>query len=156
MTIIVYRDGVMAADSGGFIGDICVSKSEIKIRRTNNGDLVGASGASGDTEKFFNWVNDGYVGEPGIKNSFGAIVASRDGKIVRYGHDNGEWYSQDQTYLGWAAAGAHAEFVLALIFLGLSAQDIVAHACEHCAWAAGSVQTMELALDAKPDTERAR
>ena len=58
MTIICYRDGVMAADSASFSGDI-VSAHVRKITRSPTGALIGVSGDTKDVMAFLRWAEQG-------------------------------------------------------------------------------------------------
>ena len=62
MTIIVYRDGKIAADSGVSNGDNTFA-SMTKIARNNAGDLVGAGGDAGFAYQFLEWFKDGENGK---------------------------------------------------------------------------------------------
>ena len=140
MTVIIYRDGIMAADSGGFIGDVCVSRQEKKIFRAQCGALIGCTGSTDEIDSFVAMFDRGEsLSDFKSRDGFGACIVYRSGQILRCGVSDDKFWQHDQTYLGWAAVGAHPEFVLALILTGKSAVEVVEAACEHCAWVSGPV-----------------
>lgn len=44
MTVIVYRDGIMAADTAGWFGDIAAATAQRKVKRLPDGSLTAAAG----------------------------------------------------------------------------------------------------------------
>lgn len=62
MTTIAYKDGVMAADSGCWHGDV-VTNGSVKIAHGKSGRLYGLSGAAAECSGFVRWVNEGEVGD---------------------------------------------------------------------------------------------
>lgn len=152
MTVIVYRDGVLAADSGGFVGDILVSLSENKVRR--HGDYLAAcAGKISKIEAFHNWLRIATPiwGSPltvneicGLQSDvtddpeqFGAIVVEPNGNAIRFDHTGRGYPAQ----YPWLVEGCHAEFLQALLIAGYDAEAAVAVAIKHCAWATGAVQS---------------
>lgn len=63
MTTIVYRDGVLAADTGMCIGGVRVGFI-CKIARSKAGDLAGAAGAATYNAAFLKWFVAGEQGDP--------------------------------------------------------------------------------------------
>lgn len=61
MTVIVFRDGVMASDSGAFSGDR-VWPWLRKIARGPDGVLFGVTGSAAVAGGFLDWVDGGYQG----------------------------------------------------------------------------------------------
>lgn len=61
MTVIAYRDGIIAADTGIISGENTFSFMT-KIARNAAGDLVGVSGDAGTAYKFLEWFKAGEVG----------------------------------------------------------------------------------------------
>jgi len=89
MTTIVYRDGVMAADTAVFDRGVYVGQA-IKIFRSVNGTLGGVAGCFGDSSAFGVWFKNGFDEEtPDFKD------ADSEGLIV---HKNGdaEWVGKDK------------------------------------------------------------
>lgn len=87
MTTIVYRDGVMAADTAIFDRD-CYCGEMIKIFRSPDGSLGGVAGCAGDLAIFRDWFIQTYegVGVPHFKDedSEGLIIRP-DGSVLWVG-----------------------------------------------------------------------
>jgi hypothetical protein len=147
VTVIAYRAGIMAADTGGWYGDICACLGQRKVRRTGAGGLAGCCGHDPQCEQFYTWVaaadwapqrNKPFEAEQ--EGDFGAIVVQRDGKIVHLDHKL-RHYSDS---LGWAVEGCHQEFMIALMLAGKTAIEAVELAIKHCSHAAGEVFWLQL------------
>ena len=89
MTTIAYKDGVMAADSGSWIGDL-VANGVVKVARGADGSLYGVTGYAGPCSGFIRWVNGGEKGampepqETDIKDNastFIVLIARPDGEV---------------------------------------------------------------------------
>lgn len=146
MSVIVFSGGVMAADTGGYRGDFIVSRTVKKIARTSSGCLVGACGSWRVVDEFKKWAEAGFpVGngpQPVEKSEeFGGIVAFPDGTVLSYNH---QMLAEDCSGESYVFEGVGDEFCLALSTLGWSPERIVAHAIEHCVWAAGEVLVLRL------------
>lgn len=63
MTVIAYRDGVLAADTLATAGDSKIG-SAIKIARNSNGDLAGAAGLASYNHAFLKWFTGLESGQP--------------------------------------------------------------------------------------------
>ena len=146
VTIIVYKEGVMAADTGAFRGPFLTSTFVHKVRRTPMGALIGCSGEAQNITKFHDWAMEGFPELPrpemtGDDTSFGAIVVEASGRILEIDRD---LTITDCTFEGFAHEGEGFEFAFALHTLGLSAEQIIAHSIKHCVWAAGEVFSRSL------------
>jgi len=64
MTIICYRDGVMAADTASFISrhEARIPGNTTKIYRLSDGSLFGGAGKSLDIQKVRDWIENGRHG----------------------------------------------------------------------------------------------
>ena len=87
MTVIAYRDGVMAGDTAtGWGGDLRTFR-DTKVYRFQVGEtilLVGASGDPPSAQKFVNWIREGMTRpwpEMNKGEDFAALVAHDDGRI---------------------------------------------------------------------------
>lgn len=141
MTIICYRDGIMAADSAQWIDNVCVGHTK-KIIRASFGDLVACAGLTPDCYLFREWALDGFRAEskPGPSEDFGALVIKTDGGIWRYDHRMVCY----QVHLPYAIEGMHGEFVLGALAQGATAVEAVALAIKNCAYAKGEIQVERL------------
>lgn len=124
MTVIAYRDGVMAADTlatqGGQRIGYCT-----KIVRNGRGDLAGAAGNSTYADAFSSWFAKGEKGK-GPEADAGSDYCDR-GLIVRA---NGaiEFYEKDGRFsiiAPYVAMGSGRSEALAAMFNGASAEQAV-------------------------------
>jgi hypothetical protein len=145
MSVLVYKDGVFAADTAGFQGTFRTQLDMKKIIRAPSGALIGAAGQLRYVQQFLAWDEgrgDGPAPEPtDDENRLGGIVVRPDGTIHEYDND---MTVVDATFAGWAHEGDGFEFCLALHTLGWSAEEIVAHAIKYCVWAGGEVYSLRL------------
>lgn len=145
MSVLVFKDGVFAADTAGFSGSFQVSRKCEKIIRASSGALIGGSGRFDYVRIFQEWDEGRGDGPPppapSKPKSFGGIVIRPDASIVYYNH---EMIPFDMTHDGWAHEGEGFEFCFALHTLGWSAEEIVAHAIKYCVWAGGEVYSLRL------------
>lgn len=70
MTIVVFRDGVMAADSGAWAGDASYAPVR-KVGCAASGNLYGCAGSAGAVSKFLAWVDGGEIGDMPLPVSLG-------------------------------------------------------------------------------------
>lgn len=121
MTTVVYRDGVLAADSLVTMGGALKVHGEYrKIRRI--GDfLVGASGGVADCEKFIQWLTSNGDADP-PKGEYHALVVSPKGHVreIEGGHALPR-PRKAQFY----AIGSGAPFALAAMYAGADAVTAV-------------------------------
>lgn len=151
VTVLIYRDGTMAADTATFRGDFITSTTARKIIRTPRGALVGCAGELTCIDRFNAWAMTDF--DPNLKpdpfprtekdegRDFGAIVAFPDGRVLEY-HDDLE--PGDVSGEPWVIEGCAQEFIHALATLGWDAKRIIAHVIEHCVWAGGEVYALTL------------
>lgn len=125
MTIICYRDGVMASDSqlsdcGVYVGDVK------KIARASDGTLAGCSGDRSNAYRFLQWVDAGMPDEFEVKPGNSGLVALlvKPDLTVWRAVDSGGFFPVDakfhaegvgrHTAMGAMAAGATAEEAVAI------------------------------------------
>jgi len=126
MTVIVYRDGILAADTGVWWDTIVVAQHD-KIK--TSGDWMWAcAGSSEVIQAFDNWVLDGMPADsiPQKKGdgNFGAMMISRGGKKWLFG-DNISGYDVTNQIPDWQVEGSHHETARTLLELGYSAVEAV-------------------------------
>lgn len=117
MTIVIYRDGVMAADSQVGLDGTAVGTYK-KVIKTKDGWLAGASGEISAMEEFFNWVRDGRQKDnPPIPGMSGMMVSPKgevfqvDENLIPYKMES-EFYICGSGYavaIGALAMGASPE-----------------------------------------------
>jgi hypothetical protein len=126
MTIIAYRDGILAADGLTETDGLIVPGPPKIVRR---GDAwVASSGALGDCAAFERWVADGRPDDeaPELDDGFEALVAERGGRV--------RWYDKrcapvDVTALPWAALGSGHQVAAVVLAQGGSAVEACRLAC---------------------------
>lgn len=87
MSIIVYRDGVIASDSGVFQDELFCGITT-KIAKSPKGKLGGMCGSVSDLQKFVSWVKSDCKGEPSITSSGSeGILIKPNGEVSVYSVD---------------------------------------------------------------------
>ncbi|WP_426314533.1 hypothetical protein ACN9MF_28345 [Methylobacterium fujisawaense] len=145
MTTIAYRDGVMAADSGSWMGDACHRWAR-KLARGPDGTLYGTAGHAAECEAFLAWVRAGCAGsaprareeDDGRGSSFVVLVAPPEGG-VRIRTARGDEVYPEAAYF---AVGAGKEVCFGALFMGATAEQALHAAMEHGCSAIGSVCTI--------------
>lgn len=151
MTVIVYRDGVIAADSGSWSGDATHRWSR-KIARAPDGTLYGCAGSAAMTERFLQWAESGEGPMPEIQPGKDGDGASRlialkitpDG-VVSLLSAEGEGVMPGARYM---AIGGGSTVAFGALFMGASAEQAVLASIEHSGAALGPVKTVSR-LDAQ-------
>ena len=125
MTVIAYKHGVLACDSGVFNGDY-VFKTREKLIRFGDGSYFAASGRWSVILAVAGWLNGGgEKPEAEKEGEFGALWLRPDG-LYRMDHDFRS-YLDDAPF---AAEGAHSEFVCGALAAGAGAAEAVELACK--------------------------
>jgi hypothetical protein len=141
MTVVVYRDGVMAADTADWIGNIAYTFDIEKVVRLPDGSLMGASGDSGDIQAFHKWATNGFPEQQGkAEDVFSAMIVRPDGTIWSYD----KTWRPERVFGDWYGCGAHVEFINGLMVAGIDAIGAVELAIKHCAFAAGRIYFLML------------
>lgn len=132
----------MAADTGGFMGDILFSTTERKISRTSAGHLVGCAGSLPDTIRFHAWAEEGFLPEtrPEDFGDFGALVVDKTGAITKY---DGRCRPYP-CYGPFGIEGCAEEFLMGALASGCTAKEAIVLAIKCVVWAAGDVQVEKL------------
>lgn len=125
MTVIVYRDGVMAADS--LVTDSwCRLGTTVKIVRSPSGLLAGACGESEDCHSFLEWIKVGGPKDtiPKLENKdgdFNAFVVDGERRVWMMGANLIPCPLMTDFY----AIGGGASFAVGAMEMGASAIDAV-------------------------------
>ncbi len=142
MTTIAYRNGIMAADTGCWLG-ASVHRWVNKLAPGPDGALHGVAGNGGECTAYLNWVLGGYQGDPpkprrvDDQPSFVVLVAPVAGPLRMITDTGEEVY--DAPYM---AIGGGADTALGALFVGASARQAVQAAIEHSRYAHGAVATI--------------
>lgn len=155
MTIIVYRNGVMASDTSIF-GDRTMCGNVRKINMREDGALIGGAGIMSFAAEFMRWFMNGENGErPKLglsdKESASILIVRPSGMIEE--HDIYGWYTHDTPYY---AIGSGMDFAYGAMDYGASAVEAVKVAIKRNAYCGGEVyalnqrRTHTSRLDAPP------
>lgn len=143
MTVIAYRDGIMAADSVGTVGDMAVGDHR-KVVRSALGFIAGASGDSGDSQRFLGWILDHGPknGESFVPNDpdMGCMWVSPDGTVTRLGMKGTPYIITAPFH----AMGAGREIALGAMAAGATAEQAVEIAIKYIFGCGGPVQVVKL------------
>jgi hypothetical protein len=140
MTIIAYRDGVLAADTAAHNGATRIC-GVTKIARREDGVLAGASGGPDFMGEFLRWVRGEKSERPTpIKDSDGTDMGALffpDGRIEIY-ESNGMF----EITPGYYAMGSGRDQALGAMFLGAGAVQAVRAAIAHDAYCGGEITVL--------------
>ena len=150
MTVLVWDGKTFAADKQSTCGQM--RRKLTKIRKLDNGHLVGATGTSTDCKRYINWyekvceVADGeYVSLP--EWSDGAphmmVITPWKGIYLYTGTDTYLDYSENNIF----ATGSGAEYALGAMRAGASAEQAVLIANEFDTHCGMGVDTLILDID---------
>lgn len=144
MTIIAYRDGILAADSVGWTAESNVRASVVpKIKRLRDGGLYGAAGDSLEINEFSEWMQRNRRGEKPVFDSgkdFISLWLKPDESLHMCGHKLNFMPLVDQFF----AVGAAAIFCFGALHAGASAEKSVQLAIDHHYGVGGAVQVERL------------
>lgn len=143
MTTVAYRDGVMAADSGAWIGDASHGWA-VKLAKGKDGALHGVAGNAAECGTYLDWVNAGYEGDepraealPDNASSFIVLIVPPSGPLRLRTAKGVEVY--DAPYF---AIGAGSPTAYGALFAGATAEQAIEAAKEHASGAFGQVRTI--------------
>lgn len=138
MTTIVYRDGVLAADTRGYAGYSAPIGTKQKVRAIPDARcLVGvSSNAPGVPEAVMDWFEFRSEDDPlrlpdGTKFT---LLAVYDDGTARYAYDSLRLTSPIEA--PYFAIGSGTEYALGALAAGASAEEAVAIACGLDVWSA--------------------
>ncbi len=136
MSVVVYKDGVLAADTRAYGGNYQPTPgSKAKIHCLENGSRVGLiSNIIGEPERFLDWLKSG--ADPsewkGEKPNVRALMVDADDRIFLA--DDSAWFSGPIDCSSYAI-GSGADFAMGAMAMGASATRAVEVACQldrHC------------------------
>lgn len=143
MTIVVYRDGVIASDSAIHLGNTRLG-SVRKIARGPDGSLGGAAGDANSLAKFVDWIRDGErepFGQLGGDLYPDALIVRPSGALFYTGH-LGTPYRV--TGVPWLLVGCGATVALGALHMGATAKEAVKAAIRWDSGCAGDIQILTL------------
>lgn len=132
MTVIAYRDGVMAADRSTRACGVEFHETR-KVARRADGALIGCAGMSAQGRAMRDWFLAGEVGErPGLgekeEDSTHALIVRPDGRVEV--HDM-HGRTDAESEFGYHAIGSGFELALGAMAMGASAVRAVEVAIQH-------------------------
>ena len=143
MTVVAYRDGVLAADSGVWQGGIIVANTQ-KVFRLSDGSLFAASGPRSVIERVFDCFEGKSPLLPpplpdrrdfvSIRIEASGVIWRMDGDMIQYSCPDAPWY----------VLGAHDELLFGALAAGASAIEAVEIAIKYGDCAGGIVQSLGL------------
>lgn len=137
MTTLVYRDGVLAADSRGTRNGMICPGAVNKVAVVD-GRLVGFVGDTAFGQRFVRDLREGR--EPAdLEGEAIAVIVDSDG-TVRV-HQNATWYVEEGPFAAWGTGLAAA---LGALHMGATADQAVEAACEVDPNSGGPVQIVSL------------
>lgn len=141
MTVIACRDGVLAADTARWSGDVIVGHVN-KVMRLADGSLFAGQGIAGHILKIAEWLPRMKDGAPKPFDK----SADFNGIWLR---SMGVWIvEEDLTAFKieseFQATGCHADFLRGCMAAGASAEEAVRLAIRDCAYAAGEMTSARL------------
>lgn len=145
MSLVVFKGGVMAADSATWQGPIMVRDDAVKVHRTPAGLLIGCVGLVHIIQAFDAWADQGFpegtvLPDAEEESDFGAFVMQRDGSVVEYDYK----MNHERAERPFGAIGYGTEFALGLLVAGLSAKEVVTKAVKHVAYVGGKVTALDI------------
>lgn len=138
MTVVAYRDGVLAADTAAWQGDVIVEHPN-KVK-TNARYSWACCGAASQIAKFDRWANDYFCMDSLHRptkddDDFGAIIVHRDRRVWRC--SNSFVLYEVTAHADFFVEGSSCQFMTGAMLAGASALGAVKAAIKYCAWAGG-------------------
>lgn len=137
MTTIVYRNGVLAADSLTTSNGMRVGYAK-KVRKIG-GVLVGACGTSSLCERFFDWLRAGLKGDDPFRgNDDGnGLVVTPSGHVICFGKHGPSRYCWP-----YFTMGSGEQIATGALEMGASATEAVAAAISINVMSGGEIQSV--------------
>ena len=149
MTIIAFKDGVMAADGWVMTGSMALPVAFPKITPLPDGSIVGAAGYACDCYAAMEWMRRGMVapepallGKPDDDREVDLLWAKPDGSLWRNSIGCAGWYPVPSVY----AIGNPDAAIIATtaMYIGQSAEQAVRTTAQLCCSIGGPVQVETL------------
>ncbi|AGC36195.1 peptidase HslV family [Rhizobium phage RHEph10] len=150
MSVVVYHDGVMAADSRAYSGSTHPAGHKRKIHRLPDGGLVGiTSNQIGMPEAFRDWLAAGANREASMPNEpgFDALHVTSDGEVFLY---SDSYTPSGPLYGTTFTIGSGKAYALGALKAGASVTEAIEIAKECDLWCGGPVIELPLYEDTKP------
>lgn len=146
MTIIVYRDGIMASDRLLCADDLRATVGcRDKITVTKDGSLLGCTGSTAQAIQMERWAHKGAKGDFKDAGKVRGILVRRDGTI--YHIDN--FGVPVKIEAAYHAMGSCQDFAFGCLAAGKSAVETVELCIKHIPGIGGGVQVAQLSTAPK-------
>lgn len=135
MTTLVYRAGVLAADSRTTSGDVIEPGAWPKVGRLKDGRAWGYCGNTADAMAFVRALNEGGA------EKMGDATLVVIGDVLEVFEEGGSYVAPaDVPFMAWGSGRAAA---LGALYVGASAHDAVVAACQVDSNSGGPVQSLQ-------------
>ena len=142
MTVIAYKNGILASDSLVTLGTARAG-SVRKICRGPNGSLAGLCGNTAYSDMFMSWIKSGEPNSaPDLSSdsSFTAIVIRPNGKVYMACSSTTLFLLKSPFH----SIGSGSDFAVGAMEMGATAEEAVRVAIKHCISCGGKVVTEKL------------
>src|SRR5829696_3246463 len=122
MTTLVYRAGVLAADTRGTVGGWVQPGRTIKVHRTKRGRLIGFVGTVSEASAFLRWATGGGAEKdrPALDEAT-CVIVEPDGAIIV--HETSGWFRAEAAeFHAW---GSGMPTALGALYMGATAVQAV-------------------------------
>lgn len=142
MTILAYRNGILASDSLANVRGTRISAVR-KIGRDPDGAIFGATGGVADCHAFLRWCQAGRPDDAMpklVEDHFSGLLIEKDGTVKEYA-PNLNWATHDAPFFGWGPGG---DIAIGAMAFGATAIEAVNIAIEYEGSCHGPVQIERL------------
>ncbi len=141
MTIIAYRDGILAADTFVWSGSITIGTTT-KIIKAPDGWMAGTAGDSYAGECFRRWVMNRRTPEwsNDIENFTGLLI-DPNGNVLSY---DSKYKGPSHAIASFYAIGSGYEVAIGAMSAGASAEEAARIAIERCSHCGGMIDVLKL------------
>lgn len=140
MTVIAYRDGVLAADKKSTWASL--GHTTTKIRRMRDGSIAGCTGDSAICRELLDWYDAGAEPDryPDRKSTSNMLLINRDHRVLFFDGSPTPIEFEDP----WVAMGSGRDYAIAAMHLGCSAKQAVDVACIYDDGCGHGIDVLEL------------
>lgn len=154
MSTVVYKNGVMAADTRAWSGDPAPIGQKMKIHRLDDGSLLGVTTSlPGHAEAVVKWFKDGRVeGLEPAEADFAALHVLQNGEVYYYAD---RWTPSGPLTGDHFAIGSGARYAVGAMTYGASASEAVRVAIQNDVFSGAPVSLLRLETSARQDPNNA-
>jgi 20S proteasome alpha/beta subunit len=138
MTTIAYKDGILAADSGIYVGNTLIG-SYTKIVQHKSGIMGGAAGNLSDIQSFHKWLLNGAKGDSPIFIDASGLIVSPNGKLELI--SDGQRSPIQSSFI---AIGSGMDIAMGALCAGATAEQAVSIAIQLHAHSEGPITVLKI------------